>query len=89
MRSGVITRRWANKKRYGDVEVVTLPAGEYACMYKHSMPYDVQPARELLSWVDGRGMRAAGPVVDRCLLDAVFHTDERTADFCRLEILLA
>ena len=38
----------------GDVEVVTLPAGEYACMYKHSMPYDVQPARELLSWVDGR-----------------------------------
>ena len=73
----------------GDVEVVTLPAVEYACMYKHSMPYDVQPARELLSWVDGRGMRAAGPVVDHYLLDAVFHTDERTADFCRLEILLA
>ncbi|SHE24766.1 MerR family transcriptional regulator [Actinomyces glycerinitolerans] len=72
-----------------DAEFVTLPAGEYACMYKYSMPYDVEPARELLSWMSDRGMQAAGPVVDRCLLDTVFHTEEHDADFCRLEILLA
>lgn len=70
------------------MRVVTLPAGEYACMYKRAMPYDVEPARKLLAWMGERGLEAEGPVVDCCLLDAVFHSDIRTADFCRLEILL-
>lgn len=71
-----------------DAEVVTLPAGEYACMYKHAMPYDVAPLRELLAWMEERGLRPAGLVVDRCLLDSVFYDERRSADFCRLEVLL-
>lgn len=71
-----------------DVEVVTLPAGEYVCMYKYSMPYDVAPLRKLLSWIEGRGLVPAGLVVDRCLLDSVFYNESRSADFCRLEVLL-
>lgn len=68
--------------------VVTLPAGEYVCMYKHAMPYDVSPARRLLAWMGERGFEPAGPLVDRCLLDSVFYQDGRSADFCRIEILL-
>lgn len=65
---------------------VTLPEGEYAVMYKYSMPYDVEPARELLAWMRGRGLTPAEGVIDRCLLDTMFHGDAREADFCRLEI---
>ena len=71
-----------------DVEVITLPAGEYACMYKYFMPYDVTPLRKLLAWIEGRGLVPAGLVVDRCLLDSVFYNESRKADFCRLEVLL-
>ena len=71
-----------------DVEVVTLPAGEYVCMYKYSMPYDVTPLRKLLAWIEGRGLVPSGLVVDRCLLDSVFYNESRKADFCRLEVLL-
>ena len=72
-----------------NAEVVTLPAGEYVCMYKHAMPYDVAPLRRLLAWMSKRGLKPAGLVVDRCLLDSVFYDEHRTADFCRLEVLLA
>lgn len=71
-----------------DAEVVTLLAGEYACMYKHAMPYDVSALRRLLAWVEEQGLHPEGLVVDRCLLDAVFYDEQRTADFCRLEVLL-
>lgn len=71
-----------------DAEIVTLPAGEYACMYKYAMPYEVEPLRELLAWIEERGLTPAGLVVDRCLLDAVFYNEQRTTDFCRLEVLL-
>lgn len=66
--------------------VVTLPAGEYATMYNFSMPYDLEPDRRLLAWVKEQGMESQGDIVDRCLLDTVFHTEEHPTDFCRVEI---
>ncbi|MBR3313204.1 MAG: MerR family transcriptional regulator [Atopobiaceae bacterium] len=71
-----------------EMEVRTLPAGEYVCMYKYGMPYDVEPLRRLLDWMEKRGLRAKGPVVDCCLLDSLYHDERRHADFCRLEVLL-
>lgn len=70
-------------------ELVTLPAGRYVCMYKYAMPYDIEPVRELLNWMADQGLRPAGPIVDSCLLDALFYRDGRAEDFCRLEVLLA
>ncbi len=70
------------------MEVRTLPAGEYVCMYKYGMPYDVGPLRRLLAWMAERGLKAKGPVVDCCLLDSLYHDERRHADFCRLEVLL-
>lgn len=69
-------------------EVRTLPAGEYACVYKYSMPYDVGPLHRLLAWMGDQGLKAEGLVVDCCMLDSVFHDELRRADFCRLEVLL-
>lgn len=70
-----------------DLDLVTLPAGEYVTMYKYSMPYDVGPAEWLLSWMGENGYEPAGDVVDICLLDAIFHDERHDEDFCRLEVL--
>ena len=70
-------------------EVRTIPAGEYAVMYKRAMPYDVEPARRLLAWMREHDLKPAHHVIDRCLLDATFYDDRSTADFCRLAIRIA
>lgn len=69
-------------------ETIVLPEGDYVCMYKRSMPYDTEPARRLLSWMDGRGLTPQGTIIDRCILDSVFHESSDEGDFCRLEILI-
>lgn len=66
--------------------VVTLPAGEYATMYHFSMPYDLEADHVLLAWVREQGLEPVGDIVDRCLLDTVFHTEEHPADFSRAEL---
>lgn len=71
------------------LETVDIPAGNYVVMYKIAMPYDTEPASELLAWMDGRGLVPAGEIVDRCLLDSAFYTEEHHEDFCRLEIRIA
>lgn len=72
-----------------DLETIYLPEGNYAVMYKVAMPYDPEPIRRLLDWVDTQGLSAAGEVVDRCLLDSAFYNDAFGEDFCRLEVRLA
>lgn len=72
-----------------DLETIYLPEGNYAVMYKVAMPYDHEPVKTLLDWVESQGLSAAGEVVDRCLLDSVFYDDALGADFCRLEMRLA
>ena len=70
-------------------EHVTLPAGEYATMYKVGMPYHVAPARRLRAWMGERGYEPAGDIVDICIQDAKYYDKDVQADFCRLEIRIA
>ncbi len=75
-------------KETSDVGVVRIPRGTYAVMYVHAMPYDLRPLRRLMAWMEQRGLKAAGPVVSSCLLDSMYYNERRTADFCRLEVLV-
>jgi len=68
------------------LDVIVLPEGDYAVMYKAAMPYDPEPAKRLLVWARSRGLVPEGDVIDSCLLDSVFHTDGCAKDFCRLEV---
>ncbi|WP_130812843.1 MerR family transcriptional regulator [Olsenella sp. Marseille-P4559] len=72
-----------------DLETIYLPEGDYAVIYKVAMPYDPEPIKRLLDWIDDQGLSPAGEVVDRCLLDAAFYNDAFGEDFCRLEVRLA
>jgi DNA-binding transcriptional MerR regulator len=72
-----------------DMDLVSFPAGEYVTMYKYAMPYDLAPETRLMAWVEERGYRPTGDIVDLCLLDAIFYDDEHKEDFCRLEVPVA
>lgn len=63
-----------------------LPAGEYACMPKFGMPYEVQHIDKLLHWIDENGYKMVGDIYDECLLDSIFYSDESELDFCEIQI---
>lgn len=69
-----------------DDDLITLPAGEYAVMYKYAMPYHTDPVCHLLDWMAENGYEPVGDVVDLCLLDAIFYDEKHEEDFCRLEV---
>lgn len=67
-------------------KLLTIPAGEYASMYKFGMPYDMEPLEYLLDWIRDNGYEVAGDIIDLCLLDTTFYDERHSVDFCRLEI---
>jgi DNA-binding transcriptional MerR regulator len=72
-----------------DVEITNafiLPEGEYACMYKYAMPYETTYLEGLIKWVKTNNYRICGNVVDSCLLDTTFYKDDKSVDFCELQI---
>lgn len=73
-------------KDYGIENVITLPAGKYACMYKYGMPYETDFLYKLIEWIKDNNYRIIGNVVDACLLDTTFYKQDVNVDFCKLEI---
>jgi DNA-binding transcriptional MerR regulator len=68
--------------------IVTLPAGLYACMYKYGMPYETDQAKLLWEWIQANGYELMGDIVDVCLLDTTFYKEQKTVDFCLLQALV-
>ncbi len=66
--------------------LLIVPAGEYACMYKYGMPYDTHFLYRLLSWIEENGYRVAGDIVDACILDTTFYDENTEVDLCQLQI---
>lgn len=65
---------------------ITMPAGKYVCMYKYGMPYHVRHLNELLEWIEAHNYRVVGDIVDVCLLDTTFYTEDTSVDLCELQI---
>jgi DNA-binding transcriptional MerR regulator/effector-binding domain-containing protein len=73
--------------RDADIQnVITLPAGKYACMYKYGMPYDTQFLYSLLQWVSKNNYRVIGNIVDTCILDNTFYDVSNNMELCQLQI---
>lgn len=68
--------------------MVELPEGEYVTMYKLAMPYEVSPTRQLLQWMDQRGLKPAPQLFDLCILDTAFYDQTHTRDLCRIDVPL-
>lgn len=68
--------------------LITLPAGNYACMYKYGMPYNPDYIGPFLHWIDKAGYKIAGPIIDACLLDTTYYQSDTDVDFCMLQVLV-
>lgn len=66
--------------------IKSLPAGEYLCMYKYGMPYDLEHLHYMLDIVKQNGYRILGDIFDVCLLDTTFYKDLNDKDFCMIQI---
>jgi DNA-binding transcriptional MerR regulator len=66
--------------------LITLPAGQYACMYKYGMPYHTEFLKTLIQWIDDHQYKIVGDVIDACLLDTTFYENDQSVDFCQLQI---
>ena len=65
--------------------VIQIPSGDYACMYKYGMPYDVAYLEELMNWIRDNGYELCGDIIDACLLDTTFYNRKNGVDFCMLQ----
>lgn len=63
-----------------------MPAGEYLCMYKYGMPYDLEHLKYLLDVAKQNGYKICGDIFDVCLLDTTFYKDMNDKDFCMIQI---
>lgn len=69
---------------------IDVPGGQYACMYKYGMPYDLKYLERLIDWIAEQGLTITGDVIDVCYLDTTFYfNDKEGADLCELQIPVA
>ncbi|NTW72015.1 MAG: MerR family transcriptional regulator [Eubacteriaceae bacterium] len=66
--------------------VITLPAGQYVCMYKYGMPYESDFLFHLMDWIKSNNYRITGDIIDACLLDTTFYEEKNSVDFAQLQI---
>ena len=67
---------------------LTLPAGDYACLARWGMPYDMPLVGELLAWAREQGHEPQGNVFDFCLLDTTSYSSDHDEDYCVAQILV-
>lgn len=63
-----------------------LKEGDYACMPKFGMPYDMEHIHKLVRWIHENDYEIVGDIYDECLLDAIFYDDDCELDFCEIQI---
>lgn len=64
--------------------MIEFPESDYACLSRYGMPYEPDAVNHLMAWIDAQGYRLAGDILDECLLDTTYYTDEIKKDFCLL-----
>lgn len=79
----------ANAEIPGHMEnIITIPEGDYACMCKYGMPYEVKYVYQLVEWIERNNYQIAGDIFDECFLDTTFYEQHNEVDFCQIQILV-
>ena len=64
--------------------MLSFPESDYACLGRYGMPYEPDGLYRLMEWIEKQGYRITGNILDECLLDTTYYTDEVRKDFCLL-----
>lgn len=63
-----------------------IPEGDYACLCKYGMPYEIKHVYYLLDWIEKNGYEITGEIYDDCFLDTTFYDQNQKVDFCQIQI---
>lgn len=69
----------------GDIRGKDIPEGQYVCLYKYGMPYDIKHLEQLRQWIKEHDYELIGDILDVCLLDTTFYKENQNVDFCMLQ----
>lgn len=64
----------------------TIPGGEFACLCKYGMPYEIKHVYYLVDWIEKNGYEIIGDIYDECFLDTTFYDRNHVVDFCQIQI---
>lgn len=67
---------------------ITIPEGDYLCMFRAGMPYKLAPLYEFWNIVHSGRIGTTGDVINVCLLDTTFHSEHMKEDLCQLQLKL-
>lgn len=70
---------------YQGCNVVNIPGGDYICMYKYGMPYEVEYIEKLVNYLKENQYELTNDIIDICLLDTTFYDKQKKVDFCLLQ----
>lgn len=68
------------------VDTITLPAGEYVCVQKFGMCYDLSCLRKTIAWIEENGYEIIGDIYEESLLDGSIYESKNEPDFSELQI---
>ncbi|MCD7921720.1 MAG: MerR family transcriptional regulator [Clostridiales bacterium] len=63
-----------------------LKEGDYVCMPKYGMSFNVEPLDKLVNWIRENDYEIIGDIYDECLLDTIFYDGDHELDFGELQI---
>ena len=67
-------------------EILTIPGGDYLCMYICGMPYRLDPLLAFEEEIRRHQIPVTGDIISICLLDSNYHSEMLQEDFCQLQI---
>lgn len=67
-------------------DAATLPAGEYVCVQRFGMCYDLSCLNKVLKWIEENGFEVAGDIYDESLMDGSIYQNKAEPDFSELQI---
>ena len=77
---------FVNDGRIPAEQYVEVPACYFACMNVYAMPYDTTYLGKLYSWISENHYEVLGDLINECILDTTFYTEDQKADFCQLQV---
>ncbi|SHI80603.1 MerR family transcriptional regulator [Parasporobacterium paucivorans] len=66
--------------------IITIPEGDFACMSKYGMPYEIKYIYYLVDWIEKNDYEIIGDIYDECFLDQTFYDKDYEVDFCQIQI---
>lgn len=67
-------------------DTVTLAAGEYVCIQKFGMSYDLTYLNNLLKWIEENDYEITGDIYDESLMDGSIYQNKNEPDFSELQV---